>query len=151
MLVSMNFRTLALGLAITVLLSCASVEPKPSLEGRAVNLDQRLICPVCPSETIDQSQTELAKQMRNVVRQQLQEGYSDRQIEEYFVSRYGERVLASPSNSGIGLLVWIFPPLVVGIGLFVFLLVLRQMRRNQLLNENEIIDNSWEEKPDSRI
>ncbi len=150
MAIVMNFRTLVLGLAITVLLSCASVEPKPSLEGRAVNLDQRIICPVCPSETIDQSQTELAKQMREVVREKLQEGYSDREIEDYFVSRYGERVLASPSNSGLGLLVWIFPPVVVGMGLLIFSLVLRQMRRNQLFGENEIIENSQKNNTDSR-
>ena len=132
MFIKIKCRNIALALCVTLLLSCASIEPETSLESRAVNLDQRLICPVCPSETIDQSQTELALQMRKVVRGKLQDGYTDKQVEEYFVDRYGERVLASPSSSGLGLMVWIFTPFAVSIGLIVFFLVLREMRRNSL-------------------
>lgn len=128
----LNFRTIALLLLVAILLSCASIEPKASLEGRAIDLDQRLICPVCPSETIDQSQTELAQQMRRVVRQKLQDGYSDRQIEEFFIARYGERVLASPRREGFGLLVWVVPPALVVLGLIGFWWALREMRKDQI-------------------
>jgi cytochrome c-type biogenesis protein CcmH len=132
MFIKIMWRNLSLLLGVTLLLSCASIEPETSLESRAVNLDQRLICPVCPSETIDQSQTELALQMRKVVRGKLQDGYTDKQVEEYFIDRYGERVLASPSSDGLGLMVWVFTPFSVIFGLIVFFLVLREMRRNSL-------------------
>ena len=148
MFIKIKCRNIALALCVTILLSCASIESDPSLESRAVNLDQRLICPVCPSETIDQSQTELALQMRKVVREKLQDGYTEKQVEEYFIERYGERVLASPSSSGLGLLVWIFTPIAVSLGLIVFFFVLKQMRRNQLLTRIQGSNELEMEEPD---
>jgi cytochrome c-type biogenesis protein CcmH len=92
-------------------------------------LDRSLICPVCPGETLDQSQVSLAKQMREVLRERLQEGWSNEEILQYFVDRYGPGVLAAPPKGGFNLVAWVVPPLAVlgGIGILVF--VLRGMSR----------------------
>ena len=59
-----------------------------------------MICPVCPSETIHASQVEVSKQMRDLIRTLLSEGMSDEEILDFFVSRYGEDILAEPSRDG---------------------------------------------------
>ena len=71
------------------------------------------MCPVCPAETIDQAQVEIARQMRGVVRDMLGQGASRQNVLDFFVSRYGQEVLAAPPKSGVNLLVWILP--IVGI------------------------------------
>ncbi len=87
------------------------------------------MCPVCPGESLDQSQHVLASQMRAVVDEKLAEGRSDESIREFFVERYGPSVLMEPPGRGATALVWIVPPLgavAAAAGLF---LVLRSMRR----------------------
>ena len=82
-----------------------------TLEERAQSLDRQLMCPVCPAETIDQSQAEIALQMRNLVRAKLQTGESEQQILDYFVDKYGRSVLSEPPAEGFNLLVWVIPPI----------------------------------------
>ena len=96
---------------------------------RAQLLDKSLICPVCPGETIDRSQVVLAKQMQVIVREQVQEGRSDAQIRQFFVDRYGERVLAAPPKEGINLFMWIVPPAGFVLGLIALYAVTKSMVR----------------------
>ena len=122
------------GLLAVVLLAllawaCRPGEQEASLEARAQALERGLICPVCPGETLDQSQASLAKQMRDFLREKLQEGWTEEQVLQYFVERYGEGVLAAPPGQGVGLLAWVFPPVAVAIGLLVLLGVVRAMSR----------------------
>lgn len=92
---------------------CVSPASPPSLEEQAQDLDKSLICPVCPGETIDQSQAALAKQMRAIVREKLAAGESREQVLEFFVKRYGDGVLAAPPKGGFHLLAWTVPPVLV--------------------------------------
>ena len=85
--------------------ACTDTVAQDDLERRAQRLDRTLICPLCPSETIDQSQVLLAAQMRAQVRERLAEGWSEEEIRQYFVDRYGERVLAAPPREGFHWLV----------------------------------------------
>ncbi|MBM3940655.1 MAG: cytochrome c-type biogenesis protein CcmH [SAR202 cluster bacterium] len=103
----------------------------PDQEARANALAKQLICPVCPGETLDQSQATIAKQMKAIIRERLAAGQSDRQIVDYFVSVYGESVLAQPPRSGFGLAAWLVPPVVVVAGLVTALVVLRNLRRGR--------------------
>ena len=104
-----------------------------ALEREAQAIDKLLICPVCPGETIDQAQAELASQMRQVVREKLGQGLTRSQVLDYFSDprRYGTSVLASPPKSGFNLLVWILPPAGVVGAVALLLLVVRAMRRNE--------------------
>ena len=119
------------GIAAAVWLSvaCTSQDDVPRLEQRAHELNQTIMCPVCPGESIDQSQNGLAVQMRAIVIEKLAEGWSEESIKDFFVERYGPSVLLEPSRRGFTVLVWLIPPFgAVGaaIGLY---FVLRTMRR----------------------
>jgi cytochrome c-type biogenesis protein CcmH len=99
----------------------------PYDEGEAQAIDRSLMCPVCPAETIDQAQVELARQMRGVVRDMLAQGASRDEILDFFVERYGPGVLAAPPKSGVNLLAWILPVAGVVAALLGALAILRSM------------------------
>ena len=101
----------------------------PPVEQRAQALNRSIMCPVCPGESIDQSQVALAVQMRGIVDEKLAEGWTDEQVREFFVERYGPSVLLQPPTEGVSLAVWILPPVGVAAALAVFVLVVRNMRR----------------------
>ncbi len=125
---------LLLGLVLTFS-ACASETP-PTLEERAQSIDKQLICLQCPGETIDQSQVELAAQMRAVVRERLADGWSRAEILQYFVDSYGEAVLAAPPKEGFSLLAWVVPPVGLAGALVLLLLIVRSMRvRGDQANE----------------
>ena len=97
-------------LLVFLLISCSEnfkdIEPQ---ELRVISLNKEIMCPVCPGESIDQSQNDLAIQMRFIVTKLVDEGKSDEEIKEYFVQRYGEVVLMEPSTNGLGLIAWTVP------------------------------------------
>ena len=126
----------AIAMAATMV-ACASADQAP-LEERARSIDKSLICAVCPGETIEQAQVELARQMRAVVREKLAVGWTRDQILQFFVDRYGEGVLAAPAKSGFNLIAWVVPFAAVGGGAVILLLVIRAMRRGREMLEDQV-------------
>ncbi len=109
--------------------ACTPVEDVPPLERRVQGLNKTIMCPVCPGESIDQSQNELAAQMRDIVAEKVQQGWTDEQIRAFFVDRYGPSVLLEPPRQGFNLMAWVVPPAAVaGAGVALYF-VLRMMRR----------------------
>ncbi len=96
-------------------------------EKEAQSIDRSLMCPVCPAETIDQAQVQIARQMRAVVREMLGRGASRDEVLDFFVARYGQEVLAAPPKSGANLLVWVLPIAGVLAALAGGFLILRSM------------------------
>ena len=96
-----------------------AVAADPVLEARATRLAAELRCPVCQGLAIQDSPSPLALQMKDLIRTQVARGYSDDEIRQYFVSKYGEWVLLEPRASGFNLLVYILPAaaLLAGLGL----------------------------------
>ncbi len=88
----------------------------PALEQRARNISAGLRCLVCQNQSIDDSDAELAKDLRVLVRQRLVEGDSDTEVVDYIVSRYGEFVLLKPRVSTQTILLWAMPLIVLGVG-----------------------------------
>ena len=112
------------------MLACTTaVSPLPESEQRAQAVDQSLICPICPGETIDRSQVQLAKDMQVIVREQIDAGSTDAEIRQFFVDRYGERVLAAPPREGFHWLVWAAPPVGIALGLLALFRVTQLMGR----------------------
>lgn len=109
--------------------ACQGSSVEPSLEEQAQALDKQLMCPVCPSETIDQSRVELAKQMRAIVRERLADGESEQEIKDFFVDRYGDNVLAAPPARGFNIVVWVIAGLALPMAAAILVLALRVMRR----------------------
>jgi cytochrome c-type biogenesis protein CcmH len=88
----------------------------PDVEERVREIASQLRCVVCQNLSVADSPSELAKEMRNLVREQVEQGKSREQVEAYFVSRYGEYVLLSPPKRGFNLLVWGLPFLAIVVG-----------------------------------
>lgn len=78
----------------------------PVLEGRARALSEELRCMVCQNQSIDQSDADLARDLRILVRERLKAGDTDEQVLDYVVSRYGEFVLLKPRFSLRNALLW---------------------------------------------
>ena len=81
----------------------------PVLEERARGLSAQLRCMVCQNQSIDDSNAELARDLRLLVRERIVDGDSDAQVIDYVVSRYGEFVLLKPRLSGKTLALWAMP------------------------------------------
>ena len=116
--------------ALTVA-GCVPSQDAPAMEQRAQRLNETIMCPVCPGESIDQSQNLLAAQMRGVVDEKLSEGWSDEQIRDYFVERYGPSVLLEPPSEGFDLLAWTLPAALVVAAATALFIALRTMTRRE--------------------
>lgn len=121
-------RTLILWLAMAG--AAFAVEPDemlddPVLEDRARELSKGLRCLVCRNESIDESNAELARDLRILVRERLVEGDSDEEVIDYLVSRFGEYVLLTPRADGVNLLLWWAAPVLFLGGLGIAALYLR--------------------------
>ena len=108
-------------------------------EAEAQAIDRMLMCPVCPAQTIDQTEVPLAKQMRAQVRELLADGATRKEVLAWFSApeRYGPGVLAEPPRSGYNLIAWIVPGVVIVAALAGGLLTLRAMRRRPDDNPSE--------------
>ncbi len=89
----------------------------------------QLQCPVCEGETVADSPSGLAADMRTVIRTKLQAGESDQQILNEFVASYGDGILTEPPKRGISLGVWVGPLLGLALGAGLLTLLLRAWRR----------------------
>jgi cytochrome c-type biogenesis protein CcmH len=89
---------------------------------------KKLYCPVCPNTPLDVCETKACKDWRQQIRDELTAGWSEQQIIDYFVSQYGERVLAEPQRSGFTSLVWVLPVISIVLGLIVVRQVLKSWR-----------------------
>ena len=137
---------LTLGIAAVVILACGS-EGQISLEKEAQSVDKSLICPVCPGETINQAQADLARQMRVVVREKLADGWSREQILQFFVDRYGEGVLAAPPKEDFNFVAWVVPFATVTAGAALLFFVIRAMKRGGVTSQEEQLPMEQELEP----
>jgi len=98
----------------------------PALEERARDISAGLRCLVCRNESIDESNAELARDLRLLVRERLVAGDSNEEVVDYIVDRYGEYVLLNPTTDGANLLLWLAGPLMLVGGLVTGGLYLRR-------------------------
>lgn len=101
-----------------------------ALEARVREISATLRCPVCLNLSIADSPSELARDMRDVVREHLKRGESEEQIKAFFEARYGEWVDMKPKAHGFNLLVWLLPGVVVLAGGGLIVLLVRRWIRN---------------------
>lgn len=110
---------------LTFVLSAAA-QP---LDERAHAIARQLMCPVCEGQTVAESSSELAAQMRTTIKVMLEQGRGREEILAYFARRYGESILAAPPKRGFNLIAWVgpFAVLLFGMGLAI-LTVMRWTR-----------------------
>jgi cytochrome c-type biogenesis protein CcmH len=126
-----------------VLCIAAAADPSerlqdPAQEARARSIFKDVRCLVCQNESIDDSEAELAHDLRRIVREQVAAGRSDAEIKRFLTDRYGEFVLLTPRFSAGNLALWGGPflVLVLGAGLLVARL------RNRLPEEELSVDEA---------
>jgi cytochrome c-type biogenesis protein CcmH len=88
-----------------------------ALEAQTAAVASTLRCPVCQGESLQDSPSDLARQMRDVVRDKLRAGETPDQVRAYFVSKYGEWILLEPTMTGLNILLYVIPVLLVVGGL----------------------------------
>lgn len=115
----------------------------PVLEERARSLSVGIRCLVCQNQSIDDSDAQLARDLRIIVREKLVEGLNDKQILDYLVDRYGEFVLLKPRLSNQTILLWLLPLIALIIGAIIALKTFGATKRKEVA---EIKDLSKDEK-----
>ena len=126
-------RALLLALALIVAGPALAVSPDemlpdPVLEQRARDLSAGLRCLVCQNQSIDDSEADLARDLRILVRERLVAGDSDAQVQQYLVDRYGEYVLLNPRVNNHTILLWVAAPTLLAIGLGTLFVVSRRRK-----------------------
>ena len=92
----------------------------------AVNqVASQLFCPVCENISLDVCALEACRQWRDLIRQQLAEGWTEAEIKDYFVAQYGDRVLGEPPRQGLNWLLYLVPPAAIVMGIVFIALKLR--------------------------
>jgi cytochrome c-type biogenesis protein CcmH len=99
--------------------------PQQTLDQRVHDVASQLKCLICQGESVADSPATLSQQMRGVIRQQLQSGKSEQEVIQYFVSRYGDRILLSPPWQGLTLLAWLVPIVLMLGGILILVFVLK--------------------------
>lgn len=122
----------ALFLAVAAAAPAFAIEPQeqladPALEARARTISQELRCLVCQNESIDDSNADLARDLRRIVRERLAAGDTDDQVMGFVTARYGDYVLLRPPLRAGTLALWFGP--VVLLFAAIALLILRRRRR----------------------
>lgn len=112
-------------LLVAVLSMGAAADPSerladPVLEARAKALFPQIRCMVCQNESIDDSQADLAVDLRKIVREEVAAGRSDAEVRTYLVQRYGEFVMLKPAFSLTNAALWVTPFAIVFLGLLAF-------------------------------
>ena len=88
----------------------------PALEAQARDISAGLRCLVCRNESIDESNADLARDMRLLVRERLEAGDTNEEVVSYIVDRYGEYVLLKPRLSTANAFLWLSGPLLLVLG-----------------------------------
>jgi len=108
-------------------------QPVPTPSDDQVNhIAHQLYCPVCENTPLDVCPTEACRQWRDLIRQQLSQGWTEQQIKQYFVQQYGIRVLDEPPQTGLNWLIYILPPAIILAGAFILFRALRTWTKPRL-------------------
>jgi len=102
---------------------------QPVTDNDVNRVAKQLYCPVCENIPLDVCPTQACADWRADIRDKLALGWSDEQIKQYFVDRYGQRVLATPPASGLNWLVYVIPPVAILAGALILYKALRTWKK----------------------
>lgn len=137
----MRLRALLVAVAGAACLAAASDPaerlPDPAQEAKAREIFKDVRCLVCQNESIDDSDADLAADLRRIVREQVKAGKSETEIKAFLTDRYGEFVLLRPSFSAGNVALWLGPFVVLAGGLVLLFVRLRNRAPEAELDEME--------------
>ena len=130
-------REVLIALLLFTTIPALAVEPDeilddPTLEARAREIGKELRCLVCQNQSIDDSDAELARDLRLLIRERLKAGDSDEAAIAFVVERYGDYVLLRPPLKPATYPLWLGPLAILAIAIFAATLYLRRRRRAAL-------------------
>ncbi len=100
----------------------------PALEARAREITAELRCVVCRNESVDDSNADIARDIRLMVRERLVAGDTNEEAVQYMVDRFGEFVLLNPRATGANLILWVTGPVLLIVGLGIALVAIRRRK-----------------------
>jgi cytochrome c-type biogenesis protein CcmH len=106
-----------------------SASQDPVLEARMLSIASELRCLVCQNQTIADSNSGLAQDLRQQIREQLRQGLGEAEIRDFMTARYGDFVLYRPPFNAATALLWLGPAVLLVLGLVVLGRVLRRRQR----------------------
>ncbi len=121
----------------------------PVMETRARDISKGLRCLVCRNENIDDSNAELARDLRLLVRERLVAGDTDQEVEDFVVDRYGEYVLLKPVFSLGNAMLWLAGPILLIIGAWISLVFIR--RKNTVTGDTDALNPEEQAKLDALL
>jgi cytochrome c-type biogenesis protein CcmH len=108
-----------------------------TLDQRVQEVGAQLKCPVCQGESVADSPSLLAQQMRGSIRKQLEQGKSEQEVIQYFVNSYGPGIVWTPQWQGFTLFAWLVPIVLLLGGIGLLWLTLREWRASVPASTNE--------------
>ncbi len=114
-------------ISFIILISCI-IPTEQTKDDLYIKLEKEIMCPVCDGQTLDQSQSLIAEDMKNSIKEKIAEGYNEEEIKNYFVDRYGENVVAYPSTTGFNLLAYLVPILGLILSILIFTFYIRRQK-----------------------
>lgn len=117
-----------LALLVLNVLGPALVRAEP-IDDEVRRIARQLRCPICESVSVADSPSDLAAQMRAVIRKKLEAGESEQAIIDYFVQAYGDSVLLEPPRRGLGWAIWLGPLIALAVGALLLAWLLRTWLR----------------------
>jgi len=138
----MSARLVLAALAAVLCMGATAADPTqqlkdPAQEARARALFRQIRCLVCQNESIDDSDADLAEDLRKLVRGQVAEGKTDAEVRSYLTDRYGDFVLLKPRFSAGNAILWLAPFAVVLVGGVAFVMLRRRETTPAPLSEEE--------------
>ena len=124
----MKFGMLVLALLLAALASFAGAQAE-ALDPEVFSIGNELRCPTCVSESVSESSSAIAREMRVIIQDQLNEGRSRAEILAFFQERYGDWILLNPPARGVLLIVWVLPALGALVGAVLLARLMRRWRR----------------------
>ena len=91
-------------------------------EFRARDISKNIRCMVCQNQSIDESNSPLAKDLRILIRNQIKDGKNDQEIYKFLTDRYGDFILLKPAFKLNTLVLWLLPLFFVVVGIFIIFL-----------------------------
>jgi cytochrome c-type biogenesis protein CcmH len=123
--------TVVVVIAVAVLIGRSGLSHSP--KARAVRLENELACPVCTGESVADSNAPESRAIRVDVARRIHAGQSDEEIRDAYVAIYGEHVLLTPSNGGLGVIAWGVPVIAIVLGAAGITFALRRSSRSPRL------------------
>lgn len=132
-----------LGLAGIRISQVSAQESTPVTDDQINDVARQLYCPVCENITLEVCSTTACAQWRTLIREKLSQGWTADQIKDYFVTQYGDRVLAEPPKHGLNWLAYILPPVVIAVAVVLLARAMRKMHASAASEEPVQVDDAY--------